>query len=191
MDWKHLLPYLGPILVVALLARRVLRNPPRKVKIWRMFIAPVVIVLAVSATLAVSPMPGPLWIVGFVIALALGAGVGFLTTHHQEFSIDEDGDVSARATPIGTVLVVGLFAVRYGIKYLTGSGGNTYAPAMHPAAGVIGWTDVGLMFSTGLVFARVVTTWVHARPLIEAHKAQKAIAQAAPPPSGDAPPGNP
>jgi hypothetical protein len=184
MDWKHLLPYLGPVIVVVLLGRRLLRNPPRKVRLWRLFIAPVVILLAVGSTLAISPMPKPFWIVGFVVALVLGAGAGFLTTHHQEFSIDnETGDVSARATPIGTMLIVALFALRFGLKYFI-NGGNPYAaPNIHPSADVIGWTDAGLMFAMGLVFARTITTWVHARPLIAAHKAQKAI-------SNDPAPGN-
>jgi hypothetical protein len=188
MDWKHLLPYLGPVIVVVLLGRRLLRNPPRKVRLWRLFIAPVIVSLGVIAVLSTSPVPTPLlyWVVGFAVALALGAAAGFLTTHHQEFSIDaESGQVTSRATPIGIALIFVLFALRYGLKYVT-TGGDPYAAAahpMHPSASLVGWTDVGLLFATGLVYARTITTWLHARPLIAAHKAQKAI-------SGGTAPGN-
>jgi hypothetical protein len=177
MDWNHLLPYLAPVLVVALMARRLIRNTPRKVKPWRLFILPVIILLAVVATLSASPLPTPLpfWVIGFAAALAIGALAGFFTTHHQEFAIDNEGEVTARATPIGTALIVALFALRFGLKYVT-TGGDPYsAPSLHPSANVIGWTDAGLMFATGLVFARAITTWFHARPLIAAHKAQKAV----------------
>lgn len=189
MDWNHLLPYLAPVLVVFFLARRLIRNAPRKVKVGRLFILPTIIALGVVGTFAASPVPAPIWIAGFAVALALGAGVGFLTTHHQEFAIDQDGDVTARATPIGSLLVLAFFAARFGLKYFM-AGGNPYAPAIHANANVLGWADAGLMFSTGLVFARALTTWVHARPLIESHKAQKAMAAEAPP-SHDASQGNP
>jgi hypothetical protein len=188
MDWKHLLPYLAPVLVVGLMARRLIRNTPRKVNLWRMFIPPVIILLAVIGVLYTSPMPAPLplWAAGFSVAIILGAAAGFFTTHHQEFSIDQDGEVTARATPVGTAIILALFALRFGLKYVT-TGGDPYAaPNVHPSGNVIGWTDAGLMFATGLVFARVITTWFHARPLIAAHKAQKLAA----PVSGDAPPGN-
>jgi protein-S-isoprenylcysteine O-methyltransferase Ste14 len=186
MDWKHLLPYLGPVLVVALLARRLLRNPPRKVKPWRLFIGPAIISLAVIAIFSTTPLPQPamIWFVGFVAALAIGATAGFLTTHHQEFTIDkETGEVSARATPVGTALIVALFALRYGLKYVTPHADPYAGQPVHPSASVIGWTDVGIMFAVGMVYARTITTWLHARPLLAEHKAQKAI-------SGDAPPGN-
>ena len=37
---------------------------------------------------------------------------------------------------------------------------------------LVGWTDAGLMFAAGLVFARAATTWVRARKLIVEHKTQ-------------------
>jgi len=174
MDWQHLLPYLGPVLIVALVARRLIRNAPQKVKPSRLFIAPAIIVLAVAVTFAMTPLPGPLWIAGFALALAAGGIAGYLMTHHQEFSIDyETGEITSRATPIGLILVGGLFAVRFGLKYVT-NGGNPYGPPnLHPSATAIGWTDMGIMFALGLVLARAATTWLRTRPLIAAHKGKQ------------------
>ena len=194
MTWQQLLPYLAPVIVLVLVARRLIRNAPRKIKPWRMFIPPVIIAVLVAVTFATTPTPGPIWIAGFAAALAVGGVVGFLMTHHQEFAIDrETGEITARATPIGLILVAGFFIVRFGARYVM-NGGNPYAaqnfqPNAHPSASLIGWTDIGIMFSVGLVFARAITTWVRTRPLIPGHTQAK---EAAPPPSAPAelPPGH-
>jgi len=188
MDWQHILPYLAPIVVLALVARRLIRNAPRKIKPWRVFIPPAIIAVLVGVTFAITPMPAPIWIAGFVVALAAGGAVGFLMTHHQEFAIDRDtGEITVRATPIGLILVAAFFVVRFGARYAM-NGGNPYAsenfqPNAHPSASLIAWTDVGLMFSVGLVFARAITTWVRTRPLIAEHREAKAVV---PPPSAPA-----
>jgi len=176
IDWRHATPYLVPVLVIALMARRLIRNAPRKVKVNRMFILPVIAAVGTAATLAATPMPPLFWIAGFALAAALGAGVGFLTTHHQEFSLDYDtGEISSKATPIGTILIVALFALRFGLKLaFPQMGGAGYGPPhAHPSGDVIAWTDAGLIFSTAMLVARVATTWFHTRPLIAAHQAAK------------------
>jgi protein-S-isoprenylcysteine O-methyltransferase Ste14 len=186
MDWQHLLPYLGPVLVIALLARRLLRNEPRKIRPWGLLILPTIITLGVISLFAATPLPQPIviWGLGFGVALAIGATAGFLTSHHQEFTIDKaTGDVFARATPLGAILVVVLIAARFGIKYVTPHADPYAAHPVHPSASVLGWTDVGIMFAMGMVYARTITTWLHARPLLAAHKAQQAI-------STDPAPGN-
>jgi hypothetical protein len=171
MTTQQLLPYLAPLLVIALVARRLIRNAPRKVKPWRLFIAPAIVIAAVIATFAMTPLPGPLWIAWFVVALAAGGAIGFLTTHHQEFTLDtETGEITSRATPIGLMLVGGFFVVRFGLKFVM-SGGNPYGPQnfqpnLHPNLTALAWADVGIMFSLGLVLARAVTTWLGARPLM-------------------------
>lgn len=181
IDWNHALPYIGPILIVALVARRLIKNAPRKVSLRGMLIFPVVALIGTGVTLAYSPPPPLFWIVGYVVALALGAGVGFLTTHHQEFSIDENGAITSRATPIGTMLIGGLFVVRYGLRMVFPQM-NGAAPGGHPSADVLAWTDAGLIFACAMLIARAATTWFHAKPLIDAHKASGAA-----PAGGDSP----
>jgi hypothetical protein len=79
------------------------------------------------------------------------------------------------------MLILVLFALRYGLKYITPHADPYAAHPVHPSASVIGWTDLGIVFAVGMVYARTVTTWIHARPLLAAHKAQKAISSEAPP----------
>jgi hypothetical protein len=176
IDWQRLTPYIVTALVLVLVARRLIRNPPRKVKVNRMFVMPAIAALATISTLAVTKAPPLFWIAGYLVAVALGAGVGFLTAHHQEFSLDTDtGEITSKATPIGTILIGVLFALRFGLKLLFPQmgGGGYGAPQAHPSADVLAWTNAGLIFSTAMLSARVATTWLRTRPLILAHRAAK------------------
>ncbi len=174
IDWNHAAPYIVPVLVVALLARRVITNKPRPVKIGTLFIWPLIAFAGVIGMFAVAPAAPPLfWILGFVVALALGAGIGFLTSHHQEFAVDpEHGTITSRATPIGSILVVALFALRYGLKFAFPQLGGGGVPQAHPSADVLAWADAGVLFSAAMLTARAVTTWLRTRPLIQAHRSQ-------------------
>ncbi len=176
---KQIVPYLVPVLVIALMARRIIRNPPRKVRIRSLWIAPSIALFGTGATLAMAPMPQLFWIAGFAAAAALGGAIGFLTSHHQEFSIDYDtGTITSRATPLGLILFAGLFAIRYGLKiaFPQMNGGGYGAQMAHPSGDVLAWTDAGLIFSTAMLLSRAATTYLRVRPLIEAHKTHKAAA---------------
>lgn len=171
------LPYLGPLLIVGLVALRLIRNAPRKVKPNRLFIMPLLLVLAAFFTLKQSPAPGAIWLAIFALAAVLGTGVGYLNGRHREFTLDmETGEIMSRATPIGTIIFAALFAIRFGLKlaFPQLNAGQAYGPhaAVHPAASVIGWTEAGLVFSTGLVLAAAVTTWFRTRHLVEQRRAQ-------------------
>jgi hypothetical protein len=167
-----LLPYLGPLLVILLVAWRLIKNPPKKVKPNRLFILPLVLALAAFFTLKQSPAPDAVWILIFAAAGVLGAGVGYLNGRHREFSLDnQTGEIMGRATPIGTIIFGALFAARFVLKlaFPELNAGQAFGPstAAHPAASVIGWTEAGLVFSTAMILATAVTTWVRIRHLVE------------------------
>lgn len=183
---KELMPYIVPLLVVFIMARRLMRNKPSKVKTNRLFVLPVIVIIATVATLSSAPLPRPwlLWIPIDVTALIAGLVVGFLSAHHQAFSLDYDtGTITSKATPLGTILVAVLFAARFGLKFiLPGVNGSPFsaasympdspipsAPHSGPAS-IMGWTDAGIIFSAAMLFARAFTTWLRAQPLIAAHK---------------------
>src|ERR1700759_1659853 len=112
MNLHQLQPYIVPLVVVVILARRLLRNKPQKVKVGRLFILPVIVAVATVLTLYSTGIPGVLWIGVDIAAVLAGAVVGFLSAHHQEFALDyETGTITSKATPIGSMLVVALFAV--------------------------------------------------------------------------------
>lgn len=173
-------PYVVPLLVIAVVALRLIRNKPRKVKPGRLFITPVFVALATAITLSQMGVPGLLWLVVDMVAATAGAGVGYLSARHREFALDsETGEIMGRATPIGTIIFAALFAARFGLKlaFPELNGAQSYDRPMahgHPAASAIGWTDAGLIFSTLLLFAAAATTWLRTRHLIEAQRAHRA-----------------
>ncbi|HWD49105.1 MAG TPA: hypothetical protein VG309_04225 [Rhizomicrobium sp.] len=188
MDWKHLGPYVAPAIVIVIMVRRMMRNSARKVRTSRIFLLPAVVTVATIATLYSSPLPGLLWLVVYVAAAIAGAVVGFLTAHHQEFTLDYDtGTIMSKATPVGSILVAVLFAARFGLKFLlpqiNGSpySASSYAPGSplpsvphHATGAILGWADAGIIFSCAMLIARAATTYLRAAPLIAEHKAHVA-----------------
>jgi hypothetical protein len=182
-------PYLVPLLVIALVALRLIRNKPRKVKPNRLFILPGFLTLATAFTLAQTPAPGFLWIGIYVVAAVLGGLVGYLSARHRQFTTDaESGEIMSRATPIGTIIFAALFAVRFGLKLAfpqLNGGHSPYVPPpmnFHPAASVIGWTDAGLVFSTILLLSTAATTWWRTRRLVADRPAKTQSIGGGPPP---------
>ena len=170
-------PYLVPLLVVAVVALRLFRNKPRKVKPNRLFVTPAFITLATALTISQMGWPSLLWLLADIVAAVSGAGVGYLSARHREFTLDADsGEIMSRATPIGTIIFGALFAVRFGLKlaFPELNGAQSYGAHGHPAASVIGWTDAGLIFSASLLVATATTTWLRTRHLVEARRAQRA-----------------
>jgi hypothetical protein len=173
-------PYVAPLLIVAVVVLRLIRNKPRKVKPNRLFVMPLLIALAAALTLRQMGMPSLLWLLVDVLAAGAGVGVGYLSARHREFTLDaETGEITGRATPIGTIIFAALFAVRFGLKLvfpeLNGTQSYGHPTALgHPAANVIGWTDAGLIFSTALLFASAATTWLRTRHLMEARRTHRA-----------------
>jgi hypothetical protein len=182
-------PYLIPLLVIALVALRLIRNKARKVQPNRLFVMPVFVTFATVFTLTQTAAPGPLWIAIYLVAACIGAGVGYLNGRHREFTLDAgSGEIMGRATPIGTIIFGALFAVRFGLKLvfpdLNGGQGPYGAPSLNlrPVGSVIGWTDAGLVFSTALLLATAATTWWRTRHLVAERRAKPVnIGDSAPP----------
>jgi hypothetical protein len=197
MNLHQIQPYIVPLIVVVILARRLMRNKPQKVKTGRLFVLPGIVVVATLLTLYATGIPGLLWIGVDVVALIGGAAVGFLSAHHQEFALDyETGEITSKATPIGAALVVALFAVRFGLKLLmpdvagSPTAVTSYTPGnplpqvpAHASGALLGWTDAGIVFSAALMMARAATTYLRAQPLLAEHKAHLAgkVSEAPPP----------
>ena len=95
MNWQQVTPYIVPLLVVMLIARRAFRaQTPKRVRPSRLWIGPVYVAAAMALVLWQSPMPGAFGMMLFAIGAMVGGGVGYLRALHQEFSIDpETGNV--------------------------------------------------------------------------------------------------
>jgi hypothetical protein len=89
---NHIVPFVVPLLIVALILRRSMGS--RKVRVQLMWIRPAIILVLAGVTLAASPMPGPIALAAFVAAAIVGGGVGYLRARHLELS-----EHAARSVP--------------------------------------------------------------------------------------------
>ncbi len=171
MDWKQIGPYVIPLLIVALIARRAMRaQTARRIRPGRLWIQPLFIGIAMALVISSAPIPGPWGVLLFAVGAAAGMGVGYLRALHQEFSIDpETGNVMAKGTPIAVILFVGLFLVRYGLNYLMNGGGR--APAH--SAQLLLYTDTMMFFAFAMTAASAWEIWRRTRPLLAEHKSSK------------------
>ena len=186
MSLHQLQPYIVPLIVVVFLARRLMRNKPQKVKTNRIFLVPILVVIATAITLSSAPLPRPwmLWVPVDIAALLAGLVAGFLSAHHQEFALDYDtGIITSKATPIGTIIFCALFAAKFALKFLLPDVNGSpfqatsylpdspipHAPHSGPAY-IMGFTDAGIILSAGMLLARAATTYLRAQPLLAAHK---------------------
>src|ERR1041385_561390 len=169
--------YLVPLLVIGLVLLRLIRNAPKRVKASRLYVLPSLLAIGVGFTLAQSGFPPVVWLLGYVLAAVLGGGVGYLTARHREFTLDQEtGEISSRATPIGTIIFAVLFIARFALRLVfpDWNGGSSPESSGIPHgpgnANLMGWTDAGLVFSTAMVLGSSITTWAHVRPLMAQRK---------------------
>lgn len=161
---KELIPYLVPLLVVALIIRRSGRS--RRVNLARMWVAPAIFALMTFGALAAEPLPSLAVVTAFAASALAGGGLGYLRALHQELSIDpQTGTISSKATAIGTLLVLGLFVLRFGLKLafpqLQAHG--------HAGAQVAAAANGLLIFTVTMLVVQSVLIWSRAQPLLAAH----------------------
>jgi hypothetical protein len=172
MDFKDIAPFIAPLIVVALVARRLIGQPKlQRVRPGRLWIGPVYIALAMALVLWTSPKPGIVGMALFAGAAAVGAVTGYFRALHQEFSIEpETGNVMSKASPVGTLIFLGVFVVRYALSYWM-NGGAVRDMSHPPGPELLTYTDAMLFFAFAMVTATAWETWRRTRPLVAEHRA--------------------
>lgn len=100
---------------------------------------------------------GPLAYLALAIALTLGGLVGWWRGKTITIEKQPDGVLKAQASPLGLILIVGLLAVRGGLREVM----QTHAAAWHLDAAVV--TDAFLLFAVGLIMAQRIEMYLRAR----------------------------
>ena len=172
---KQYLPYVAPLLVLALVMWRMSRAMKgRPVKPSRLWIRPAIIAVFMATALATSPLPNLNGLSLSALAAAVGIGVGYLLARHQAFSLDPaTGVITSMTSPFGVILFVGLFAARYVFRTLM-TGGQAPGKVAAHSAQIALYTDVGLLFLLGLVCAQAWEIWRRTKPLLVEHAARSA-----------------
>jgi hypothetical protein len=153
------LTYLIPIAVIGLV---ILRNArARTLRMERLWIGPLLVVLLAGAGIAAAPPRTEAAIVVDIVALAFGAVLGWWRGRASRFTVDpETHVVTSRVSPWGMVLILAIFALRYGLRSFLGGG----ATVLHLAAADL--ADAFLLLALGVVCAQRIEWFIRARRMI-------------------------
>lgn len=138
----------------------VLRNRrKRTLRPHLMWVVPMLVLPLIGMGLWFTPHApfGPLAYLAFAIALTLGGLVGWWRGKTMTIEKQPDGVLKAQASPLGLILIVGLLAVRGGLREVM----QTHAAAWHLDAAVV--TDAFLLFAVGLIVAQRIEMYLRAR----------------------------
>ena len=110
-DMQQMLPYLLPVLLLALVLRRSLRE--RKLQAERLWIMPMLL-LAIGGMSLIASWPGTLLALTVVlIALLLGSTIGWWRGRLTHITVDpETHDLTSRTSPVGVLLIGGVVTVQ-------------------------------------------------------------------------------
>jgi uncharacterized membrane protein YgdD (TMEM256/DUF423 family) len=160
------------LLPLALIALIVLRRAGREktVRVERLWVTPVLSLIAVAMTLGQEPVPGIAATAMMAVGAVVGVGSGYLRALHLELSIDDKGKVISKATPIGTYLVAGFFLLRFALNYAINGGWQPGPPRFinltQNGGGVLRLADSALLFSTAMMISQRVEMWKRAQALV-------------------------
>ncbi|THD77595.1 MAG: DUF1453 family protein [Phenylobacterium sp.] len=159
--------YLIPLVVVGLI---ILRNSrARRLRIETLWIAPVLILVLVGLALSQAGMPSPLAMALDLAALAAGALLGWWRARFTHISVDpQTHQLTSRASPVGMLIILGIFAIRYGVRIYAEQNASTLHMPVNDIA------DTALVISVGLVCAQRLEIFTRASRLLAEARAAKA-----------------
>lgn len=156
--------FLAPILILAVILLRNLRA--RTLRMERLWIGPATIGLMAVTMIAAAPPRTPSAIVVDIVALVFGGALGWWRGRASRFTVDPQTHVvTSRVSPAGMLLILGIVALRYGLRYVLGD----QATALHITA--VDLTDAFLLLAVGVVSAQRIEWFLRARRMIAEAKA--------------------
>jgi hypothetical protein len=142
-----LLPYLIPIAFIAI---AILRNArARNLRIERLWIAPLFIAAAVALSFSQQHMPSPLFVGVDFAALVVGAALGWWRGRLTNITVNpETHALTSQTSPVGMLLILVIFALRYGIRIYAQQNASTLHASVNDVA------DAFLLLAVGVVCAQ-------------------------------------
>jgi hypothetical protein len=143
----RMMTFIIPLVVIGLV---ILRNSrARRLRIETLWIAPLMILLLVGLSLSQEGMPSTLGLAADAAALTGGALLGWWRARFTQITIDPAShELTSRASPLGMLVILAVFAVRYGLRmYAVQDAGAIGLPVNVVA-------DAALVLTIGLVCAQ-------------------------------------
>jgi hypothetical protein len=165
------------VIIVAVLAMR--NSRPRPLRIERLWIRPAIFIAMMGAALTAAAPPLDILNIGLLVAaLLIGGGMGWLRGRSMNIHVHpETHELSARASPLGLVLIFGLLVVRYGLR------GAAFESASFLHLSIIAIADSFVLLAVGMMVVQGLEMWLRARRVLAETIAAKAGPQPpAPPP---------
>src|SRR5689334_21935295 len=99
-----------PLAVIALVIFRSART--RRLRVERLWISPLLVALMIGLALAQEGAPTPVGLAIEIGGVALGAAIGWWRSSFTHIEIDQEThELTRRASPIGLVIILGVFLV--------------------------------------------------------------------------------
>ncbi|UYY59830.1 CcdC protein domain-containing protein [Sphingomonas sp. S2-65] len=154
----------GTIVVVVLALRIWRMNKVRPLRIERLWVVPAILAL-LTASMFIAAPPSPLGWALSVVALAIGAALGWQRGRFMHIEVDPETHVlNQRASPAALLFIVALIAVRFAARSMLASGaGDTL---LHLNAMAL--TDILIALALGLVATTRLEMYLRAKRLVEA-----------------------
>lgn len=155
---------LAPVLILGVILLRNARA--RTIRVERLWIGPVIISLMAVMTIYAAPPRTATAIELDVVALMLGAALGWWRGRASRFTVDPQTHVvTSKVSPAGLLLILGIVALRYGLRALLGD----RTGALHITA--VDLADAFLLLAVGVVAANRLEWFLRARRMIAEAKA--------------------
>ena len=158
MNDPRVVPVIAIALIIVVLAfrmRRMRRKMPLNLK--RLWVGPVILLLLAAFTLTQFP-PAPRDLVWLVIALCVGAGLGWQRARLMQISIDpNDKSLSMQASPLAVFFLVALVLLRGSLR-----AGLRFEGGLNPFL----VNDIFIVFAVGLFVAQSVELSLRGRRML-------------------------
>jgi hypothetical protein len=155
------LPFLLPVLFLALILRRNLRA--RSLRMERLWVYPVVLIVLTVLPMSAEPFPGVVSLIGFVVAMGVGGVVGWYRGRLTNITINpETHEFASQASIAGTILIGAVFAARYAVRIAVD--GGTLPAGLH--LDVAGITQGLMLFLVAMVSVQRVEMFIRCQKLL-------------------------
>jgi len=143
-------PYMTYVVPLVAIGLVILRNSrARRLRIETLWIMPVVILALVGLSFTSQVMPSPMMLTLDIAALIVGAALGWWRARFTHISVDPaTHQLTSRASPIGMLVILAIFALRYAVRLYAPEGASTLGV---PAIAI---ADALLIITVGLVCAQ-------------------------------------
>jgi len=156
-----------PLVVIVLV---ILRNSrARRLRVESLWIMPLVIVTLIGLALFQQGAPSAQSLGFDAAALVLGALLGWWRARFTQITVDpQTHELTSRASPLGMMVILGIFAIRYGVRFYTAES----VGAGHGLLNAI--ADASLVMSVGLVCAQRLEIALRATQMLNEARAEAA-----------------